>query len=151
MTATGLKPTTTKFINKLSTTWSNWSNDLAILWVLNYMVYWLCFYHVICVFRVNLHFVVALMSRNSQGLVYGTWDYTHMPLHMPKTLEMCKKSMPCLIKKLQGVWQIAHLKQQRFLSLTFYKTQRSYKKIVYLFVISLVQWWRFYYVFIFFT
>ena len=82
------------------------------------------------VFRVNLHFVVALMSRNSQGLVYEACDYTHMPLHMPKTLEMCKKSMPCLIKKLQGVWQIAHLKQQRFLSFTFYKTQRSYKKIM---------------------
>ena len=26
--------------------------------------------------------------------------------------------------------QITHLKQQRFLSFTFYKTQRSYKKIM---------------------
>ena len=38
--------------------------------------------------------------------------------------------MPCLIRKLQGVRQITRLKQQRFLSFTFYKTQRSYKEII---------------------
>ena len=37
--------------------------------------------------------------------------------------------MPCVwLKKLQGLWQIARLKQQRYLSFTFYKTQRSYEK-----------------------
>ena len=40
------------------------------------------------------------------------------------------KSTPCLIKKVQGVRQIARLKQQRCLSFTFYVTQRSYEKIM---------------------
>ena len=54
----------------------------------------------------------------------------HMPLHMPETLEVCKKKA-CLVwlRKLQDVWQIARLKQQHSLSFTFCKTQRSYKKI----------------------
>ena len=34
------------------------------------------------------------------------------------------------LKKLQGVRQIARLKQQRFLSFIFYITQRSYEKIM---------------------
>ena len=34
-----------------------------------------------------------------QALAYETCDCTQMPLHTPKTLETCKKSMPCLIKK----------------------------------------------------
>ena len=46
---------------------------------------------------------------------------------------MWKKSTPCLIKKLQGVRQIARLKQQCLLSFSFYKTQSSYKKIMCLF------------------
>ena len=51
-------------------------------------------------------------------------------LHTPKTLEIGKKSMPCLVQKLQGVWQIACLKRQFFLSFPFYKTQISYEKIM---------------------
>ena len=68
-----------------------------------------------------------------------------MPLHMPKTLETCKKSMPCLtekasVRKLQGVQQIAHLKQQRSLSFTACKTQRSYDRIMCIYLlISLIQ------------
>ena len=63
---------------------------------------------------------------------------------------MLKKAHLVSLKKLQGVRQIAPLKQ-RFLSFTFYKTQRSYEKIVNLFVISLVQWWKLYYIYIFST
>ena len=43
---------------------------------------------------------------------------------------MWKKARLVWLKKLWGVGQVAHLKQQRFLYLTFYKIQRSYKKIV---------------------
>ena len=45
----------------------------------------------------------------------------------PEALETCKKGTPCLIKKLQDVRQIARLKQ-RSLYFTVYKTERSYKK-----------------------
>ena len=41
---------------------------------------------------------------------------------------MLKKARLLWLKKVQGVRQIARLKQ-RFLSFTFYKTQRSYEKI----------------------
>ena len=34
-----------------------------------------------------------------QASAYETCDRTRMPLHMPKTLETCKKSTPCLIQK----------------------------------------------------
>ena len=43
---------------------------------------------------------------------------------------MQKKGCLVWFKKLQEVWQITHLKQQRFLSFTFRKTQRSYEKIM---------------------
>ena len=66
---------------------------------------------------------------NLQALAYKVSDCMRSPHHTPKTLEMCKKSMSCLIK-LQGVQQIVHLKQQRSLSFTLCKTQRSYKKIM---------------------
>ena len=57
------------------------------------------------------------------------------PLNTPKTLVTCKKARLVSFEKLQGVRQIARLKQQRFLSFTFYITQRSYEKImcIYLF------------------
>ena len=47
MTATGLEPTTTYFVNEHSTIWPNWPNDWAVLWVLTCMVHLTeCFYHV---------------------------------------------------------------------------------------------------------
>ena len=52
------------------------------------------------------------------------------PLNTPKTLVTCKKARLVSFEKLQGVRQIARLKQQRFLSFTFYITQRSYEKIM---------------------
>ena len=75
----------------------------------------------------------------TQALAYEACDCAHMALHMPETLEMCKKSMPCLIEKLQGVRQIAHLKEQHFLFFTFYKTQRPCKKIMCYFIGSVVK------------
>ena len=39
----------------------------------------------------------------------------------PKTLETCEKACLVWLKKLQGMQQIAYLKQQHFLSFTFYK------------------------------
>ena len=55
----------------------------------------------------------------------------HTTLHMPKTLETFKKKARLvLLRKLQGVQQIARLKQQRSLSFTFCKAQKSYKKIM---------------------
>ena len=65
-----------------------------------------------------------------QTSAYEVWDCMCTLLHTPKTLEIGKKSMPCLVQKLQGVWQIARLKRQFFLSFPFYKTQISYKKIM---------------------
>ena len=47
MTATGLEPTTTYFINEHSTIWPNWPNDWAVLWVLICTAHLIvCFYHV---------------------------------------------------------------------------------------------------------
>ena len=43
--------------------------------------------------------------------------HTHMPLHTPKTLQMCKKVF-LVFKKLQGVRQMARLKQQHFFNLS---------------------------------
>ena len=66
-----------------------------------------------------------------QASAYEACDCTHMPLHTSKTLETCKKKHTLFnSKKLQGVQQITCLKQQCFLSFTFYKTQRSYEKIM---------------------
>ena len=47
MTATGLEPTTTYFVNEHSTIRPNWPNDWAVLWVLICTVHLIvCFYHV---------------------------------------------------------------------------------------------------------
>ena len=48
-------------------------------------------------------------------------------------LLLLKRYMITWFKKLQGMRQIVHLKQTCFLSFTFYKTQRSYKKIMYVY------------------
>ena len=49
-----------------------------------------------------------------------------------------KKTRLVWLKKLRGMWQIARLKQQSFLSFTFYQTQRSYEKII---CICLLFYW----------
>ena len=91
-----------------------------------------------------------MYTRVDQASANEACNRTRTPLHTSKT-DVLKKACLVWLKRLQGVRQIAHLKQQRFLSFTFYKTQRSYEKIVYLFVISLVQWWKLYYIYISFT
>ena len=53
-------------------------------------------------------------------------------------LDVQKKACLVQLKKLQGLRQIAPLKQQRFLSFTFYKTQRSYEKIMCIYL--LLHW-----------
>ena len=79
-----------------------------------------------------LFFINLLMLKmGNQALAYEARNHMRTPMCMPKTLEMCQKKT-CLVwlKKLQGVTQIAHLRQQCFLSATFYKIQRPYKKIM---------------------
>ena len=58
-----------------------------------------------------------------QASAYEACDCTRMPLHTSKTLETCKKSVPCLIKK-------ASKCAEDRTSFTFYKTHRSYEKIM---------------------
>ena len=74
-----------------------------------------------------MQFSVIRLSRPL--ITIGFAPYTR-PKH-----RLAKKARLVLFKKLQGVRQIACLKQQRFLSFTFYITQRSYEKImcIYLF------------------
>ena len=63
---------------------------------------------------------------------------------------MLKKACLVWLKRLQSVWQIAHLKQQCFLSFTFYKMQRSCEKIMCIslfigFVVKIVLYLHFLY------
>ena len=69
------------------------------------------------------------MQLGPQAAAYEACDRTRTPLHTPKASETCKKSTPCLIKKASRC-AADRLKQQRFLSFTFYKTQRFYEKIM---------------------
>ena len=54
-----------------------------------------------------------------------------------KHLRRAKKSMPCLIKKVSSMQQIARLKQQRFLSFKDLTRnfQRSYEKIIHIYLL----------------
>ena len=83
-----------------------------------------------------------------QASAYEVCDRMHMPLDTPKTLETWgKKARLFSFKKLQGVRQIARLKQQRFLSFTFYITQRSYEKIIRIYSVPKIALY-FYFIFI---
>ena len=53
-----------------------------------------------------------------QALAYEACDHTRMPLHMPKTLETCKKRHLVWLKVLRGVRQITRLRQHFFKYLT---------------------------------
>ena len=58
------------------------------------------FFHVIFLSLLLLYPTpVSLLANMTQASAYDVCDHTHVPLHTPKTLEMCKKSMPCLIEK----------------------------------------------------
>ena len=67
--------------------------------------------------------------------------------------ERCaKKSTPCLIKKLQGVRQIARRNKVFHLSKLFEReTFKDLTRKSCVFVISLIQWWKLYHIYIFFT
>ena len=54
-------------------------------------------------------------------------SHAHASAH---AMRGAKKACLVWLEKLQGVRQITRLKEQRFLSFTFCKTQRSYKKIM---------------------
>ena len=70
-----------------------------------------------------------MYTRVDQASANEACNRTRTPLHTSKT-DVLKKACLVWLKRLQGVRQIAHLKQQRFLSFTLYKTQRSYEKIM---------------------
>ena len=65
--------------------------------------------------------------------IWGMRLHAHASTHTQNIKDVQKKACLVSFKKLQVVWQIAHLKQQCFLSFTFYITQRSYEKIICIF------------------
>ena len=80
-----------------------------------------------------------------------TYDRTCTPLRTPKTIETCKKSTPCLIKKASRCAADRTSKTTFFIFHFLYNTKILRENHVYLFVIWLVQWWKLYYIYIFFT
>ena len=75
-----------------------------------------------------------------QALPYEACDGTYAPQHMPKTLERCKKSTPCLIQK-PSRCAVDHMsKTMLFIFHFLYNTKIFRENHVYLFYISLVQW-----------
>ena len=76
---------------------------------------------------------------NYQASAYEACNHTHTPLHTPNTLETywrrAKKACLVGLRKFQGMRHVTRLKQQGFLSFTSCKKQKSYEKImcIYLF------------------
>ena len=62
--------------------------------------------------------------------IWGVRSHAHASAHGWNIGDMQKKARLVWLRKLQDVRQIARLKQQRSLSFTFCKTQRSYEKII---------------------
>ena len=58
-----------------------------------------------------------------QASAYEACDRRRTPLHIPKTLEMCKKNMSCLIKKASRCAADRTAKTTTFFIFHFYKTQ----------------------------
>ena len=85
--------------------------------------------------------------RCAQASAYEACVRTRTPLDTSKTERCKKKAYLVSFKKLQGVRQIARLKQQRFLSFTFYITQRSYEKIIRIYSVPKIALY-FYFIFI---
>ena len=86
----------------------------------------------------NLHMGLFFLKKPCTGAKYllkgfGIWgmpSHVHTTAHAYNIREVQKKACIVWFKKLQGVQQIACLKQQCFLSFTFYITQRSSEKIM---------------------
>ena len=80
------------------------------------------------------------------------WHMRCTPLHTPKALEMCKKSMPCLLQKASRCAADCKSKTTMLFIFHFlYNSEILWENFVYLFFISFVQWWKLYYIFSFFT
>ena len=87
-----------------------------------------------------------------KALAYEACHHMCTPLHMPTTLERCKKSMHCLIQKASRCAADCMSKTiMLFIFHFLYNTKIFGENHVYLFFISLFQWWKLYYIFIFFT
>ena len=86
-----------------------------------------------------------------QVSAYEACDRTRTPLHTPKNVrDVLKKACLVWLKKLQGVRQIARLKQLFYLFLN-YNTKILQENHLCLCVIWLLQWWKLCYIHIFFT
>ena len=71
MTATGLEPRTTKFVNEHSTIWPKWPNDWALFWVLICTMHLtVCFCHVTCAFQSEFTLYSCL---NVEELLAWSW------------------------------------------------------------------------------
>ena len=86
--------------------------------------------------------------RLAQASANEACDSTRTPLHTPKTLETCLKSTPCLIKKASRCAADRTSKTTFFIFHFLYNTKILRENHVYLW---LVQWWKLYYIYIFFT
>ena len=102
------------------------------------------------------------MSWNKLELPGMSWNYLDRLRHLRhviaharlgtrlKRYRRAKKSMPCLIKKVSRC--AADRTSKTFFIFHFlYNTKILRENHVYLFVIWLVQWWKLYYIYIFFT
>ena len=71
------------------------------------------------------HVVKLLWEKcdKNQASAYEACDDTRTLLHLAETLEMCKKSKPCLIKKASRCLADCTSKPAKFLSSPFYQTE----------------------------
>ena len=98
-------------------------------------------------------YICTINNTKYQASTYEASDCTCMPLHTPKSFGTCKISTTCLITKASRC-AADHTSKTTM----FFFFQRSYDKLskilqqnhVYL-LISLIQWWKLYYIYIFFT
>ena len=90
--------------------------------------------------------------RYYQASAYEACNRTRMPLHTPKMSETSKKSTPCLIKK-GSIYAVDRTSKTTtfFIFHFLFNIKILRENHVYLFVIWLVQWWKLYYIYIFFT
>ena len=86
--------------------------------------------HSTCIFITCSQKTKLLIALTAGFGIWGVRSHAHASAHALNVRDMLKKARLVWLKKIQGVRQIARLKQQRFLSFTFYITQRSYEKIM---------------------
>ena len=73
---------------------------------------------------------VQMITTPSCFDIWGMWSHAHASWHARNIGDVKKKACLVWLRKMQDVRQITHLKQQRSLSFTFCETQRSYEKIM---------------------